>query len=125
MRSESIQVSFEGTLREFIGNFERRTAWEALKKGALGWCICWLLCVVFAFVPYVNVSVFLIFLPLGPMVMAFIYFISKRTIKSIDGRTTCVRCERTVEIHERNVTPPIYEHCPQCRAGFEILMPSS
>ncbi|RZA20552.1 MAG: hypothetical protein EOP10_17975 [Proteobacteria bacterium] len=124
MSATDVMVSFEGTLRKFSGRFERRTSWDALKKGAMGWGICWILCVVFAFIPYVNVSVFLIFLPLGPMVMTVIYFVSKRTIKSIEGETVCVRCEKTVKIHERDVTPPIYEHCPECKAGFEILIPA-
>lgn len=123
MSQSEVQISFEGRLREFNGTFTRRSKLEAFKKGLMGWGICWLFSALFMFVPYVNVSVFLIFIPTGPIVLLAIFFISQRTISTIDGTTQCPKCEKPVEIHERNVTPPIYEHCPSCKAGFEILIP--
>ena len=119
-----VKISFEGRFKEFQGNFLRRSRWDALKIGARAWAICWAISLAFVFIPYVNVSVFLIFIPLGPMVLTVIYFVSKRTIKSIDGVTECVECARPITIHEINVTPPIYESCPTCNAGFEIIVPS-
>lgn len=119
----AMKLNFEGQLIDFPGRFVRRSSKEALKLGAKAWAVCWLICLIFIFVPYVNISVFMVFIPLGPAVMAMIFFVSKKTIARIEGQTICPRCNNAMTILEKNVTPPIYESCPSCKCNFEIIVP--
>ncbi len=116
-------LSFEGISQEFRGQYQRRTPWERVKAGLKTWAIFWGFALLFIFVPYVNISVFMIFIPLGPVSMAIVYWASKRMVQTIEGEATCPRCQKHFSIRETNVRPPIYEHCPHCRCNYEIILP--
>ncbi len=121
---DQMVLNFEGKKQDFAGTFQKRTRWENVKAGLKTWGIFWLFALLFVFVPYVNISVFMIFIPLGPVSMGIVYLVSKKVIREIRGEALCPSCNSLFQVSENNVRAPIYGNCPHCRCNFEIIVPS-
>ncbi len=118
-------VSFTGERVDFNGQIIPRSSWGAMKKALLAFTIVLSFGFLFIIVPYVNISVFIGFFLMSPVIIGLVYFASKRAYSLVKGDITCPKCRRRFEIDEKDVTPPLYGHCPHCKTSYEILLPST
>lgn len=89
MVSRSMEINFSGQRMMLQGTYIPGNIWYALKRSTSVCLIGWLFALLFMFVPYVNISVPMVFVPAGPIMGSVVFFFSRRAIQSISAECVC------------------------------------
>lgn len=122
MSTASLSLNFGGKIQNFSGSIVRPSPKTMIIKAVKAWLGLWAVALLCLPVPVVHLVITPLGLLFGPIMGVLVFFKSRRVIEKVAGETLCPHCQHKVQVHFEDSLPPLYGICPNCRAGYQLVI---